>query len=354
MDATRRYFFSLLVGLSLALISTPTHAQYREETGALEQIYESRARAALNTLLRPEEYSIVVAAEIERDQKRLLALEEDMDKMFLPGVPGLQMSENLPIANRLHELRNRIDVVLVLHSEVSPEQEATAKSLVKMKLQLDESAGDTLTVSRALSLEKTNPPSPDVLPELSWRMWALILLLGLLGTGMVLLLLNRNKKAAPPPQFMTAPPSKESKEETPASETPSKDETRATSEATSAGEEDQAQLVELYERKKSLIALATQYPEAAAAALAEHFAKGHEKDLLLTCEALGWELSKKVFRDLSHRAWARLGMMISSRAQDPTPQEFLEAGLSPGRRGTIPRSGRGRRIESVRLSQPHE
>lgn len=313
----RIFYFTAVILFALPGVSL---AQYREESGALEQIYESRVRTALNTILRPGEYSLVVAADIDRDPKRLEKLEEDMDKMSLPGVPGLQMSENFALSNKLHELRSRVDVHLILDEAVSKEKEETAKSLVKMKIHLDESAGDTLVTTRALLIPPAPPTLPEQLPELTWRMWALFLLMGLIACGLFLMWRNRKNQNSDELDLK-----KSDVAETPvpaAEELPSAAEVAELT--PEAGEADKNN-IELYERKKALLTLATQYPEAASSALSEHFSGGHEKDVLLTCEALGWEMSKKLFHDLHHRVWARLGMMMTERQNEPSAQDSLAA-----------------------------
>lgn len=318
------YFAALMIALPSAAL-----AQYREESGALEQIYESRVRAALNTILRPNEYSLVVAADIDRDPKRLEKLEEDMDKMSLPGVPGLQMAENFALSNKLHELRSRVDVHLILDQGVSAAKEDTAKALVRMKIHLDESAGDTLTTTRASLLPMEKPIEPDLLPEVSWRMWMLFLVLGLLAAGVILMMMNRKQRRADEIDLKKSAEEEmkplPSIEETPEEAVAAAEESAAPVVAALDPNEHDKQVIELYERKKALLHLSTEYPEAASAALSEHFSRGHEKDVLLACESLGWEMSKKLYHDLHHRVWARLGMMMTERQSEPTTIEILDA-----------------------------
>lgn len=104
---------------------------YREESGVLEQVYESRVRSALNNVFRPNEYSVVVSVDINQDQKQLDALETQMENMNLPGVAGLVLPENMGMSNKLHGLRNRVSVHLLIDQQVSKEKKRPPKRLFR-------------------------------------------------------------------------------------------------------------------------------------------------------------------------------------------------------------------------------
>lgn len=310
----RKPILMIVVGLLTASLAK---AQYREESGALEQIYESRVRSALNTIMRPGEFSVVISVDINRDPKQLNALEEEMDKMSLPGVPGLAMTENMNVSNKLHELRNQVSAQLILDNSVSKEKEAAARSLASVKLHLDESAGDKLTVLRANMMPQESLPAADLLPELSWRMWALVLLVSLLSLGFLFMALQKRKagRKAEEKQNLANLPESGAMGKNP----------EPSLEEISEPETDARDLIELYERKKSLTALAARYPEAASRALDEQFEKGSQKELMIVFEAFGWESSKELFPGMSHRTWGRLGSMMMAQTQKPTEAETLAA-----------------------------
>lgn len=313
-----------MFAVTVALTSI-ARAQYREEAGALEQIYESRLRTALNTVFRPAEYSVVVAVDIDRDPKRLADVEAEMDKMSLPGVPGLAATDNYNVSNKLHDLKNRIDVHLVLDEALPKEKEETAKALARMKLHLDESAGDTLTVVRELLVPK-EPASrtADLLPELSWRMWTLVVLVTLLTAGAIFLVLQRKRRSENDLNQIAAE-KKDGEEESP-SEEPVVD---AVPGAVAAAEEPQDEMerdqVELYERKRALLDLSMKFPEAASKGLAEEFEKGNQEAVLLICEELGWETAKGLYTGMSHRTWAKIGAMMVGRTKAPELKAVLAA-----------------------------
>jgi hypothetical protein len=316
-----------IIWLSLS-ICLQANAQYREESGALEQIYESKIRAVLNTVMRPIEYSIVVAVDINNDPKRIGELEAEVDKMNLPGIPGMLLSENMNVSNKLHELRNKVSVHLTLDESVSKVKEDTAKTLVQMKLHMDDTAGDVLVVSRAALIPKVEEPkqsNPDLLPELSWRMWSLILVLSLLGIGaLVLYLQQRNKKA------------QEKQPTVQQNESLDGAHLEASAEVDSVKDQEVKSLpdisledknrIEIYDCKRTIIDLATKYPEAASRALSEEFEKGHQSEVIIACEALGWELCRQLFTGVGHRTWGRLGVLIAKNEKpERKPELVLEA-----------------------------
>jgi flagellar motor switch protein FliG len=309
------------LNLIVLVLTPPAFSQFREEMAVLETHYENRARTVLNTVLRPFEYSLVVAVQIEKDEPRLNKIQEEYEKNYLPGMPGTGSFDSLPITNQIHELKSRVDIHLVLAPTVSKEKEDTVRSLLKIKLHLDEQAGDSITVARSpLPIEVPQEDLPSKLPELSWKMWALILILALLGlAGLMLYLSRRNEKSKE--KGLTSP-SEIPKEEKPP-------QTSAVESAEAAQDEEDVQKIDpselLYEQKRQMLSFASQYPEATVRALSEHFAKSHERDILLMCESFGWELSKKLFAGFSPRLWGRLGHLIITRDKAPSSKDYQKA-----------------------------
>lgn len=318
MQFGKYLLLTVSVACSFLLPSLPASAQYREESGALEQIYEARVRSALNTIMRPNEYSVVISVDIDQDPKRLQAIEDDLENMSLPGVPGLAMSENMPLSNKLHELRNRVSVHLVLDDAISAEREKAARDLTNMKLHLDESNGDILQISRAgLIPKELPPPKADLLPELSWRMWALVVIVSLLAIGLALLLLNRRPKRQEDPQEKTPTPEKH--EELPAMAAAAKEESE------SPETPESGTLIELYKRKEALASIASKQPEAAARGIESLFDSGRKVEVVRLMEALGWEQSKELFHRLNHRCWAKIGSELIAQPGPSKPEELLAA-----------------------------
>jgi flagellar motor switch protein FliG len=302
----------LCIGL---LMQSQAHAQFREEMGTLETMYEGRARAVLNTVLRPFEYSVVVAVDIERDEARLSKIQEEYGKNFLPGMPEAGSLETMPVSNQLYDLKNRVDIHLILATTIPKEKEETLKALLKIKLHLDEQNGDSLTVARTTFPTLKEEPPADKLPEFSWKMWSLILILALLVLAGLLLYLYKR-------QNQKQEETKEKPFEEKATDLEAgKAEKPATTDL--ALEIDPSEL--LYEQKKQLLSFTSQYPEATLRALTDYFQKGHEQDILLMCESFGWELSKKLFSGFSARIWGKMGHMLITREKVPSTAEFQKA-----------------------------
>ncbi|MBL7671890.1 MAG: hypothetical protein JNM39_15490 [Bdellovibrionaceae bacterium] len=323
--------FLMVVAVITMMVPKAAQAQstYREESGVLEQIYESRVRSALNNVFRPNEYSVVVSVDINQDQKALDALETQMENMNLPGVAGLVLPENMGMSNKLHGLRNKIAVQLLIDDAVSKEKEEAAKALIQMRLHMDESAGDIVTVSRAVLIPKEKLPEPDLLPELSWRMWALVIIVSLLALGLLVFAIQKRKELNLNSKLNTqkAPDHSPSQPDQSASQSAVLSPARrldVIEEATVAPtSETDRDLVELYERKKSLVRIAQRFPEAASKSLEEQFEKGHQNHVVTVLDHLGWEESKELFRGMSHRIWSKIGSLMVTLATKPTTKEVL-------------------------------
>lgn len=303
-------------------------AQFREEIGSLEDKYESRARAVLNTVLKPYEYSLVVAVDIDRDEERLKNLEGEYEKNLLPGMPGAAGYETPALANQLYELKTKVEVHLVVNETVSKERQETAGTLLKMKLRLEEKSGDTLTIIRSKLPSHTDEENPvEKLPELSWKMWVLIVVLGLLFlSGMFFYWSRRNtnqkKNDDEQTQDNKESPKKDKNEDEPVAD-------QAVAATPFDIELDPSEI--LFESKQQILSLATQYPQATIQALNEHFQKGEENDILLMCESFGFEVAKKIFADFSPRIWGRLGFLLVQRTQIPKTTEYSQAVATCGR-----------------------
>lgn len=299
------------------LMCFTVQAQFREEMATLETMYEARARSVVNTVLHPYEYSLVVAVDIDRDESRLAKIQEEFEKDLLPGMPGGLNSENPAIANQLYELKNKIDIHLVLANKITKEKEDTVSSLLKMKLHLDDKNGDTLTIARSDLPVATPEENASKLPELSWKMWGMLTALLMLVLSGLFYYFSKKQD----------PKENEQSEKTPENEKKIEDPVHQPTEVNSKKHDlpslDPSEM--MFEQKQQILSLSTKYPEATVNALNDHFQKGHEKDILLMCEAFGWELSKKIFSGFSPRVWGRMGHLVIMKQNHASAAELSKA-----------------------------
>lgn len=311
---------NILILAILLLNSAVSWAQYSEETGTLESIYEMRARQALNTILRTQDYSLVISAEINRDQEKLKQYKEELELMNLPGMP---MPGNQPESsghNVLHELKSRIEVNLVLNHLVPIDKENILKALLVSKLHLDESAGDKINIQRSVFTE--NEDSPPLLPEYSWKTWAMILVLALFALAGVIFWANRRQRKEIKVNGDVKP--EEKIEEPNLTEAPLS--AAHTQEPTQAPEDLDlerkiAEEVLLQQMKEHLIVIGTQFPIVASKGIINYFNENDKKDIVAVFEHVGWDLSRTLFSHLPASVWGKLGSLIKDKKENLTHTE---------------------------------
>lgn len=312
---------SLLLIVVLLLQTTVSFAQaFVEEAGTLESLYESRARSVLNSFLRPHEYTIVVSADLDQDAKKLKDYQDKMELQFIPGLPIPADPSLVPATNDLHSMKNKVTIDLVLNTDVSPEKEALLKTVLTSKLHLNEEAGDAIKVSRAKlpdgaieTFEK-----PQVLPEFSWKTWALIILLALIALAGVVFWFNGRKNAARGEE--EAPNA--NREDTPATAfKPEANEEKVSEDF----EQDRLLARELSDLKDQLLFIVAQYPQIAAKTIGEMLNEQHEEDVIRVFEHLSWDTSRRIFDGISPRTWARLGLKVKERDTQPSLQDYRDS-----------------------------
>ncbi|WP_374076980.1 FliG C-terminal domain-containing protein [Bdellovibrio bacteriovorus] len=320
----RNIFIALIFVLSpfLAL------AQYLEEIGSLETLYETRARAVLNTILRPTDYTLVIAVDLDRDEKKLKEFQDEVEVQYLPGMPMMGDVPALPKAmNKLHEMKARTDISVVLSRNVSPEVEKVIKDLLTSKLHLDTATGDVVSVRRIqLPSDPVPPePAPDTLPELSWKMWTLIVILSLLAlAGLMFWAWRRGKARDPNKEIQENHDYKhEEKDQDPVEEKPVDNPVVAATGAPTIDDE----LVDfnMESIKQHILAIAAQYPQMASRAITEYCLNVSPKNVTALMEFLGWDTSKQIFTDIPAMAWARIGHAVKERKEDLTKPETEKA-----------------------------
>ncbi|XGC81093.1 FliG C-terminal domain-containing protein [Bdellovibrio bacteriovorus] len=316
-----------LIFILVACLLSPflAQAQYLEEMGSLENLYETRARSVLNTILRPTDYTLVVAIDLDRDDKKLKEFQDEVEVQYLPGMP---LMGDLPAApkatNKLHEMKSRTDISVVLSRNVSPEVEKVIKDLLTSKLHLDATAGDTVNVKRITLPSDPTPaePGPETLPELSWKMWTLIVILSLLAlSGLMFWAWRRGKSHDPNKEIFENHDYKhQPKDQETAVEKP----VEIAAEAASAPEIEYNEF-NLDAVKSHIIAIAAQYPAMASRAITEYCLNESADNATIMMEWLGWDTSKKIFSEVPAMAWARIGHAVKERKEELTKQRTEKA-----------------------------
>jgi hypothetical protein len=323
----------LILVLSLLLSSVVAKAQYIEEIGSLESLYEVRARSVLNTILRPTEYTLVVSVELDRDEKKLKEFHQEAELQYLPGMP---MMGDVPVgpvaANKLHEMKARTDISVVLSRNVSPEVEKVIKDLLVSKLHLDSTAGDAVTIRRIeLPMDPKIQEPPKQLPELSWKTWVLIVILSLLAlAGLMFAVWKRNKNAEPKKEIKenhdyahegdTKPEAKP--EIAPAAAAVPVDGVVAEK----SKPDEMVWDMDLESVRQHVIQIATQYPQMASRAIAEYCLEGAAENTTFLMDFIGWDTAKHLFSEVPAMAWGRLGRSVKERTGDPQPAQ-MEKGV---------------------------
>jgi flagellar motor switch protein FliG len=295
--------------------------QFVEEAGTLESLYESRARSVLNSFLRPHEYTIVVSADLDQDQKKLKDYQEKMELQFIPGLPIPMDPSLVPATNDLHSMKNKVTIDLVLNTDVSPEKEALLKTVLTSKLHLSEEAGDSIKISRAKlpdGMDEQPVQKPQVLPEFSWKTWGLIVLLALIALAGVVFWFNGRKNA-----------NAEEEQQKPRNEEfqapPFKGDTSAKDQSAEEAEQERLLARELSDLKDQLLFIVAQYPQIAAKTVSEMLTEQHEEDVIRVFEHLSWDVSRRIFDGISPRTWARLGLKVKERDNQPTTQDYRDS-----------------------------
>jgi hypothetical protein len=310
-----------LIFLVSVLVVSTTRAQFVEEVGTLESLYESRARAVLNSFLRPHEYTIVISADIDRDQKKLDEYREKMELQYIPGLPIPADPTMTPATNDLHSMKTKVAVNLILTAEVSPEKEALLKSILMSKLHLDETTGDSITISRAkLPDPNSSQKEPRILPDFTWKTWALIFLLSLMTLAGIVFWVSKRKNEAEEKKLANPQPHSHpsiwpfgDKESGPDSEA---DLGKKSSSVTESDVQD---------AKDQLLFIVTQYPQISSNTITDLLEHGEDTTVIRVFEYFSWDLSRKLFPAISPRVWGRLGAKVRDRNEQPSLEEYLQS-----------------------------
>lgn len=301
------------------------------ETTALENFYKQKAENYLNKLVDPKDYTLVVTANIRDDEQRLEEYREAVEKKFLPGLIIKDPLGFSDAHNILLGLKSRVEVQIVLSDRAPEDRDALIRDVLKTNLKLNEETGDTVTVMRAArTIASINPADdPAKLPELSTRMIAFwIILVTLAMTALAFWFYRRKEKSKQEAKdnaldAIDANATELNQEKNADEEEEEEKEREKTPEEIEA--ERDALEMKLAFAKGELIKLVTEYPSIVCRAAEEFASQGRLPETVTFLEALGWEQSKRLFKEIEGRMWTRIGAALRERDEDPDTEEVYEA-----------------------------
>lgn len=330
---------AIFLALTLAIAQLTMISSFAEESGvlreestALENIYEEKVTSALNNLMSPEDYTLVTSATIRNDEEKLKLYKEEMEKKFLPGLTMADPMGYSDTRNILLELKQKVEIQVILADTVPSDREALVRDVLKSKLRLNEESGDTITVVRAQRAPASMPPTtPEKLPELSARMIAFWIIVGLIAFSTFALWLYKRREK----QKELAEEEENEKKHADGSSTHGADghgpngEDEEKKEPEKTPEQIEAERDALEMRlafaKGELVKLVSEYPSIVCRAAEEFATQGKLQETVNFMEALGWDQAKRLFKEMEGRVWTRIGAALRERDEDPTLEQTYQA-----------------------------
>ncbi len=317
-------FFALWIMASVSF----AQSQYVEEIATLEGVYENRARSVLNTFLRPNEYTVIVSAQMNQDKIKLDEYREDLEMLFIPGLPIPGDSSLQPANNLLHEMKSNVEIYVVLNTDVPPEKELLIGNVLRSKLHLDELSGDKIQIDRAQFPVDQHKKTPDILPEFSWKMWALVALIALLALAGIIYLLNKKKasdeakKQMEREHYQDLPRFDQKQKDEPKDE--NQDEESVAEKLKAKGEKDSDMILwgRINQMKEDFTSLSVEMPHLTTKILGEYINRGNEGPVTYTFELIGWDTARQMYKHLSPRIWGRVGAEVRKRVAEPSLEEY--------------------------------
>jgi flagellar motor switch protein FliG len=323
-----------MTAAQLSLISSFAEdtAPLREESTILENIYQDKVSTALNSLMNPEDYTLVISATIRNDEQKLKEYREETEKHFLPGMNGGDPTGYSDTRNILLDLKQKVEIQVILSDNVPSDREAIVRDVLKSKLKLNEESGDTITVMRASrNPASVAPVTPEKLPELSARMIAFWIIVAVLTLSVLVLWLFKRREKQKELEEEEAIANGEGSaggggggggDLTPDGE-PIVEETVKTQEQIEA-ERDELEM-RLAFAKGELVKLVQDYPTIVCRAAEEFATQGRLQETVNFMEAITWDQAKRLFKEMDARVWTRVGAALRERDIDPTIQQTYDA-----------------------------
>ena len=339
MKLTFRTKLAIMIVLSIVLFQTTLTLSFaqnmpaatvREESTSLENLYQEKVRNILDNLIAPEDYTLVISATIKNDDRKLKEYGDTLERKFMPGLPINDPASYADANNLLLELKQKVDIQIILTENVPADRDGIAKDIIKNKLHLSEESGDSVAVVRAARIVPY-PKAADKrwFPELSAKMiafWVLVAMMVL--TGVLLWVQRRKEKAKQQERAEQAFLFEQRKAHEEAKAEEKKEEESAPTEEPSnkLTEEEKNELeIKMAFEKSEIHKLCTDYGPIVAKAIEEFMIQGHIRESVMVMEAMGWHESKKLFRDLDTRSWAKIGSSLRTRQGEPSIVEIFQA-----------------------------
>ncbi len=341
MNLKKRYKVALFFLLSLCLAQATLVLSFaqegggaiREETTTLENIYQEKVRSILNNLMTPEDYTLVISATIRNDEQKLKEYSAASERKFLPGLPVQDPAGYSETNNILLDLKQKLEIQVILTENVPADRDNLVRDIIKTKLHLNEETGDSIAVVRAarnVAIPKS-PESPK-LPELSAKMiafWIIVCMIVL--TGILFWFQRRKEKEKEAERAEQAVLIEQKKL--------ADEEAKADADAKAAAEDlvedpyreplSQDRRVEVEAKfateKEAVFALCRAYAAIVTRAFEEFITQGHVNEAVTVLEALGWNDSKALFKDMDPRFWSKVGAALRTRQTEPSLVEAFKA-----------------------------
>ena len=341
MNLKKRYKVALFFLLSLCLAQATLVLSFaqegggaiREETTTLENIYQEKVRSILNNLMTPEDYTLVISATIRNDEQKLKEYSAASERKFLPGLPVQDPAGYSETNNILLDLKQKLEIQVILTENVPADRDNLVRDIIKTKLHLNEETGDSIAVVRAarnVAIPKS-PESPK-LPELSAKMiafWIIVCMIVL--TGILFWFQRRKEKEKEAERAEQAVLIEQKKL--------ADEEAKADADAKAAAEDQvedpyreplsQDRRVEVEAKfateKEAVFALCRAYAAIVTRAFEEFITQGHVNEAVTVLEALGWNESKALFKDMDPRFWSKVGAALRTRQTEPSLVEAFKA-----------------------------
>jgi flagellar motor switch protein FliG len=308
--------------------------QLRQEASTLENLYQDKVHNILNNLMNSEDYTLVISATIRNDETRLKEYADALEKKFLPGLIITDPMGYNDAHNILLELKQKIEIQVILTENVPADRDNLVREILKSKLHLNEESGDTVTVVRASrSIASINPAPAPKMAELSARMIAFWIIVGLLATTALALWLYRRKEKAKEKAREEQEAEEKEKPANAASTEISKEDSEKEDKEPEVVIKTQEEIeaerdaleMKLAFAKGELVKIVREYPSIVCRAVEEFVAQGKINDTVNFLESLGWDQSRKLFKDVDSRLWTRVGAALRERDRDPTLEESYNA-----------------------------